>query len=94
MGFTAIQIPTQQGKKNSFIEGEIKVGRATLNRVHGFSLSESLPGKRNVSSFCWVGEGNGNLLHPVFLSGESCGQGILMGCRPWDCTESDTTEGT
>ena len=30
---------------------------------HGFSLSESLPGKRNISSFCWVGEGNGNPLH-------------------------------
>ena len=29
---------------------------------------------------------------PVFLPGESQGQGSLLGCRPWGCTESDTTE--
>ena len=31
---------------------------------------------------------------PVFLPGESQGWGILMGCRLWACTESDTTEAT
>ena len=31
---------------------------------------------------------------PVFLPGESQGQGSLVGCRPWGCTESDTTEAT
>ena len=31
---------------------------------------------------------------PVFLSGESQGRGSLVGCRLWDCTESDTTEVT
>ena len=31
---------------------------------------------------------------PVFLSGESQGQGSLMGCRLWGRTESDTTEVT
>ena len=30
---------------------------------------------------------------PVFLPGESQGQGSLVGCRLWGCTESDTTEG-
>ena len=29
---------------------------------------------------------------PVFLPGESCGRGSLVGCCPWDHTESDTTE--
>ena len=29
---------------------------------------------------------------PVFLSGESQGQGSLVGCRLWGRTESDTTE--
>ena len=29
---------------------------------------------------------------PVFLPGESQGQGSLVGCRLWGCTESDTTE--
>ena len=29
---------------------------------------------------------------PVFLPGESQGQGSLMGCRLWGHTESDTTE--
>ena len=31
---------------------------------------------------------------PVFLPGESQGRGILVGCRPWGRTESDTTEVT
>ena len=31
---------------------------------------------------------------PVFLSGESLGQGSLVGCRLWGHTESDTTEVT
>ena len=31
---------------------------------------------------------------PVFLPGESQGQGNLVGCHLWGCTESDTTEVT
>ena len=31
---------------------------------------------------------------PVFLPEESQGQGSLVGCRLWGCTESDTTEVT
>ena len=31
---------------------------------------------------------------PVFLPGEPQGQGSLVGCRLWGCTESDTTEAT
>ena len=31
---------------------------------------------------------------PVFLPGESQGQGSLMGCRLWGRTELDTTEAT
>ena len=31
---------------------------------------------------------------PVFLPGESRGQGSLVGCRRWGCTELDTTEAT
>ena len=31
---------------------------------------------------------------PVFLPGESQGQGSLVGCHLWACTESDTTEAT
>ena len=31
---------------------------------------------------------------PVFLPGESHGQGSLVGCRLWGRTESDTTEAT
>ena len=31
---------------------------------------------------------------PVFLPGESQGQGSLTGCRLWGCTESDMTEVT
>ena len=32
--------------------------------------------------------------HSVFLPGESQGQGSLVGCRLWGCTESDMTEAT
>ena len=31
---------------------------------------------------------------PVSLPGESQGQGSLVGCRLWGCTESDMTEAT
>ena len=31
---------------------------------------------------------------PVFLPGESHGQGSLVGCPPWGCKEPDTTEAT
>ena len=31
---------------------------------------------------------------PVLLPGESHGQRNLVGCSPWGCTESDTTEAT
>ena len=31
---------------------------------------------------------------PVFLPGESQGQGRLVGCCLWGCTELDTTEAT
>ena len=31
---------------------------------------------------------------PVFLPGESQGQGSLVGCHLWGHTESDTTEAT
>ena len=33
-------------------------------------------------------------LPPVFLPGESQGQGSLLCCRLWDRTESDTTKAT
>ena len=31
---------------------------------------------------------------PVFLPGESQGQGNLVGCSLWGCTQSDMTEAT
>ena len=31
---------------------------------------------------------------PVFLTGESQGQGSLVGFHLWGCTQSDTTEAT
>ena len=43
-------------------------------------------------SLSCIGEGNGH--PPVFLPGESQGQGSLVGCRVWDRTELDTTEVT
>ena len=31
---------------------------------------------------------------PIFLPGESHGQGSLVSCRLWGCTESDTGDAT
>ena len=42
-------------------------------------------------SLSYIREGNGN---PVFLPGESQGQGSLVGCCLWGRTESYTTEAT
>ena len=39
-----------------------------------------------------LGEGNGWLTTPVFLSGEFHGQTSLVAYSPWDCKESDMTE--
>ena len=51
-----MKVPSWQVKENAFIGRKGKqfivlqrINR--LNRVHGFSLAESLPGKRSVSSF-------------------------------------------
>ena len=38
------------------------------------------------------GEGNGTPLQPVLLPGKSRGWRSLVGCSPWGCKESDTTE--
>ena len=37
---------------------------------------------------------NERLVSASFLPGESQGQGSLVGCHLWGCTESDTTEVT
>ena len=50
-----MQIPSKNGKENSFTKGKKEVGMATINGVSGFSLVELLPGrKRSHSSSCWV----------------------------------------
>ena len=50
-----MHVPKRQGKKDAFIGREEKeVGKAIVNRVHGFSLAESLPGKKSRLSSCWV----------------------------------------
>ena len=43
-------------------------------------------------SLSCIGEGNSN--SPVFLPGESQGQGSMVGFCLWGRTESDTTEAT
>ena len=47
-----VQVPTQQGKENPFIEGKGS-REGCKQRVPGFSLAEPLPGKkRSLSSSC------------------------------------------
>ena len=52
---------------------------------------------RDVGFDPWVGKlswRRAQQLTPVFLPGESHGQGSLVGYSPWGCKESDTTETT
>ena len=58
-------------------------GGAWEAAVHGVSRSGT---RLSDFTFC-IGEGNGN-------PGESQGQGSLVGCRLWGCTETDMTEAT
>ena len=41
------EVPKQQGKENSYKE-EKEVGRAIVNRAHGFPLAELLPRKKSL----------------------------------------------
>ena len=66
-------------------------GRAWWAAVHGVAKSQT-----------WLSDFTFTFMHwrrkwqptPVFLHGESQGQGSLVGCCLWGRTESDTTEAT
>ena len=63
-------------------------------RLH-FKLHEYLQGgKRQIFLFTFMHWRRKWQPTPVFLPGESQGQGSLVGCRLWGRTESDTTEVT
>ena len=47
----------KQNKAKALYRGENKVGRAVESRVHGFSMAESLPGKKRSLSFFLLGFG-------------------------------------
>ena len=53
--------------------------------------AESYRGKAGISTAGWRRKWQPT---PVFLPGESQGQGSLVGCRLWGRTELDTTEAT
>ena len=59
--------------------------------VHGVARSQTRLSDFNFTFMHWRRQWQPT---PVFLPGESQGQGSLVGCCFWDCTESDTTEVT
>ena len=59
--------------------------------VHGVAMSQTRLSDFNFTFMHWRRQWQPT---PVFLPGESQGQGSLVGCCLWDCTESDTTEVT
>ena len=67
---------------------------------NGFQLSQLLSDKENACNAGAAGDMGLNPWRrawqtlPVFLPGESRGQGRLAGCSPWDRKESDMTEMT
>ena len=58
-------------------------------QVHGVVKSQT-----QLSDFTFTHWRRIRHLTPVFLPGESQGQGSLVGCRLWSHTESDKTEAT
>ena len=66
-----------------------KDGGAWWAAVHGVMKSQT-----RLSDFTFMHWSRKWQPTPVFLPGESQGQGSLVGCRLWGCTESDTTEAT
>ena len=64
----------------------------TEPRVHGVAKRQDWATSLSLFSFMhWRRKWQPT---PVFLPGESQGQGSLVGCRLWGHTESDTTEAT
>ena len=57
--------------------------------VHGVAEGRTLLSDFTFTPWRWKWQ-----LTPVFLPGESHGQGSLVGCRLWGHTELDTTEAT
>ena len=58
-------------------------------------MVKSFPQCRRPGFDPWVGKNTWRreqIPTPLFLTGEFHGQRILMGCSPWGCKESDTTE--
>ena len=50
-----VQVSTWQAKENDFIGGKEDWEDYSKQKVYGFSLAESLPGKkRSLSSSCWA----------------------------------------
>ena len=64
-------------------------GGAWCTALHGVAKSQTL-----LSDFIFTHWRRKGQPAPVFLPGESQGQGSLVGCRLWGHTESDTTEAT
>ena len=65
------------------------IGGAWWAAVHGVA-----EGRTQLSDFTFTRWRRQWQPTPVFLPGESQGQGRLMGCRLWGRTESDMTEVT
>ena len=59
--------------------------------VHGVAMSQTRLSDFTFTFMHWRRKWQST---PVFLPGESQGQGSLVGCRLWGHTESDTTEAT
>ena len=74
----------------SFLENPMD-GGAWEAAVHGVTKSQTRLSDFTFTSMHWRRKWQPT---PVFLPGESQGQGSLVGCRLWGCTESDTTEAT
>ena len=69
-------------------------GGAQWAEVHGVARSQTRLSVFNLTFHFHALEKEMATGSSVLLSGESQGQGSLVGCRLWGCTESDMTEVT
>ena len=87
-------ISSREGNGNplqySFLENPMDRG-AWWAAVHGVATSRTLLSDFTFTFMHWRRKWQPT---PVFLPGESQGQGSLVGCRLWGRTESDMTEAT
>ena len=86
--YSCLENPMDRGARWATVHGVAK----TRTQLSDFPFTFHFHAlEREMATMLWRGKWQPT---PVFLPGESQGQGSLVGCCLWGRTESDTTEAT